>query len=816
MNHSIRKYLIAFGILALCGAGLALTSGRHSAGLSQPSAYRITETSSDSPPGYHVTEENSTLPPTSGKTAGPVRLARFSNIQGNVDWRTRSNGSWEAADLNQPIREGTQVAVHGPGRAELQFDDGSLLRLGRGCNVTLSTLYSDNQGEFTQCRLTDGLATLVVPHTRAVYEVDTPIAAVRCSGPSTVRIGVDPGLEVTVDRGQAVLDDPHGHKVVAAGQYCYVKDPNAPYEVGGTPPPDSWDTWNRDREHYYGGHYASDRYLPPNVALTAGDLDDYGDWRDDPKYGHVWHPHYHRSDWRPYHDGHWEWIDPFGWTWVSDEPWGWAPYHYGTWIDEPYGWAWCPGPVNQYWCPAVVDFSYYNGAVAWAPLAPWEVRYPSFLSIGLSFPNWSLFFSIGQAGVFYPTVGGFCNAVPFDPFFVNRAPFVNNITFVRNTTIINNFGVAGVPFVPFNARRAAGASLASLRAFGGGGAFTPLPRGSTTAFARGRAPDPPRAGRQPVAGPRLPNKALAPLRTAAVQRMQRMARSVRQPALTARSVSRPSSVAGFNRGAAAVASRPAVRRQTGAAAANPARVAAMRARNALGMRTAMGAPRRASTTAPASANRAKIAAAQARTAQRRQVAAGAPYRTPVRTAQATTRRASAARQAIRTASAHNAANIRRTHGAGTRPVRVASQPSSTRSQMRFHKAPAAAARPRYGRTAPSSGARVFSRRQAPTTAPYRRPSYSGSAYTPRRMPPPTYQRSPGGYRAVNRPYGGYNGGRNSGWSAPRRTYTPYGAGGAAPGYRVREGGGGGFRPSGGRAQGGGRPTGGRGRRGNGG
>jgi len=166
----------------------------------------------------------------------------------------------------------------------------------------------------------------------------------------------------------------------------------------------------------------------------------------------------------PYYDGRWTWVEPFGWTWVSNEPWGWAPYHYGTWVHLSYGWGWCPGPVHQYWSPAVVNFSVYDGCVAWAPLCPWEVHYPSALSFAYWGNRWAFSFSIGSAGCYYPS-GAYCVGRPFSNRFVNRFDYRRDFNRARVSPSFdrfarsNEFAAANSHFVPHNARNVAGGRL---------------------------------------------------------------------------------------------------------------------------------------------------------------------------------------------------------------------------------------------------------------------------------------------------------------------------------------------------------------------
>ncbi|CCW34984.1 FecR family protein [Chthonomonas calidirosea] len=496
--------LMAVAFTLLSRVGFAQDDGQ---------GYRIQENGSST--FTPSTPSETTLSPSQQNEAGAVRLARFSYVEGNVTWRPSTSADWSYASVNLPIRQGAQVWVTDGGRAEIQFDDGSLLRLGGGALATLQTLYSDSQGEFTQIILTNGLATMVTRHAYSIYQIDTPDASIKVNEKARVRVGVGDGVEVCVQEGRAVLDGEQGEAELRAGDYVFLRSIDSPYNVHPAPPEDEWDLWNdhRDRVMLYGT-----QHLPPNIGLVAGDLDDYGDWRYTPNYGYVWCPHITRADWRPYCDGHWVWVVPFGWTWVSDEPWGWAPYHYGTWVYEPFGWAWVPGPACQYWQPAVVDFSVCEDRVIWAPLAPEEVRYPSTLTIAFAHGDWAAYFSIAQAAVYYPVASSYCVPRPFDTVYVNQVTYINNVTNINEAppgvplTAFQRFqqtteyyaathlNRGSVLFVPRNARRAPGATYATLATFREASAYHPLPPSEADLFARGQAPETNQSV-EPIAGP---------------------------------------------------------------------------------------------------------------------------------------------------------------------------------------------------------------------------------------------------------------------------------------------------------------------------
>jgi hypothetical protein len=439
-------------------------------------------------------------------------LARFSDVDGDVSWRRDDHAAWSQAVRNLPLRQGCEISASGSNRAELQFDDGSRLQMGRGAVVTFTTLYSDADGEFTEIAVRDGTIALRIGKAPAVYQVDTPFVSVVASGPASLRVDAVNGVQVGVRQGRCTLQRDNRKGTLVAGNYLDLQSERDSYEARSLPTHDAFDNWTAvlySREDRF-SNSPHRKYLPNNVAIVSDNLDDYGDWRSDRQYGRIWHPRVREAGWRPYHDGHWVWVDPFGWTWVSGEPWGWAPYHYGTWVDRSEGWCWAPGPSTQYWSPAVVDFYQSNDSIAWCPLAPSEVRYPPALSIGFQRGDWSMFFSIGAAAVYYPTSGGYSEPRAWSSGYVNSVTYINDST---NNTNYNGGNYAGgsrfnhnsysgaSTYMPVNARYAAGASLAQVSAFGGRGSYRSLPRNATASFSRGHFVGAPGGGFSPVAGP---------------------------------------------------------------------------------------------------------------------------------------------------------------------------------------------------------------------------------------------------------------------------------------------------------------------------
>ncbi|HYJ32784.1 MAG TPA: DUF6600 domain-containing protein [Candidatus Binatia bacterium] len=153
--------------------------------------------------------------------------------------------------------------------------------------------------------------------------------------------------------------------------YAYGRDPSYDYYLASS----YGDGGYYDRGYDDDG-YGDDEYgYPVTVSYFYDELDPYGDWYDDPRYGWVWYPEATYAGWRPYLNGHWVYTD-WGWAWVSEDPWGADPYHYGRWAcDASNRWMWVPDDV---WAPAWVSWRYGDGWAGWAPLPPeatWDVSF---------------------------------------------------------------------------------------------------------------------------------------------------------------------------------------------------------------------------------------------------------------------------------------------------------------------------------------------------------------------------------------------------------------------------------------------------------
>jgi len=168
------------------------------------------------------------------------------------------------------------------------------------------------------------------------------------------------------------------------------------------------------------------------VSFSAfySNLSPHGSWQVSAQYGRVWQPAVYYSGWNPYYDGHWAYSD-YGWTWVSDYEWGAIPYHYGTWVADPYyGWVWVPGYT---WAPSWVVFRTGPDYIGWAPVSP---SFSVGVSFGYGVPTASPFVFVSAHNFCAPRVGTYFVPRSRSTVIINNTRIVNNLV-VENNVVVN-------------------------------------------------------------------------------------------------------------------------------------------------------------------------------------------------------------------------------------------------------------------------------------------------------------------------------------------------------------------------------------------
>ncbi len=398
----------------------------------------------------------------------PSRVARLGYMQASVSFQPAGESDWVQAVSNRPMTTGDQLWADQDSRAEVELGS-AVIRM--AANTGFSFLNLDDRT--VQIQLTSGSLNISVRSLNRddVFEVDTPNQAFSIFQRGRYRVEASEDgtyTVVSVREGEGESTGNGQTYTLHAGQrvtFSGTESLNAEMlEIGG---PDEFDSWAYGRDGRY-ERSRSAQFLSHDV-VGYEDLDDYGDWRDDPNYGHVWFPNRVSAGWAPYREGHWDWISPWGWTWVDDASWGYAPFHYGRWVSVGDRWGWVAGPANvvPVYAPALVVFigASGGGTVGWFPLGPREVYVPSY-NVSQGYVN--------RVNVSNTTVNQTTIANVYNTTIVNKTTNITSVTYVNRqvagaiTAVPQRTFVSAQPVgraaVAVNAREVASATLNSRAA----------------------------------------------------------------------------------------------------------------------------------------------------------------------------------------------------------------------------------------------------------------------------------------------------------------------------------------------------------------
>src|ERR1700760_2195085 len=149
-----------------------------------------------------------------------VRAARLSFVEGDVQLSQGNQVIADPALANTPLFEGTQISTKEDGKAELQFDDGSVVRISPNSSLKIAALRQDGAGSKGELLLKGGLAYFEFQGDTSANRTAVRFgeSTVTASGFTVLRISLDnlPGElavfsgNVHLERGSTLSLDLHG------------------------------------------------------------------------------------------------------------------------------------------------------------------------------------------------------------------------------------------------------------------------------------------------------------------------------------------------------------------------------------------------------------------------------------------------------------------------------------------------------------------------------------------------------------------------------------------------------------------------------
>jgi len=283
-----------------------------------------------------------------------VRSVRLSYVEGSVQI-AHADGQFDKAMVNLPITQDTHLRSNDDARAEVEFEDGSTLRIAPNSSVEFpQLLLRDSGAKASYVEIRKGTAYVDFSgEKKDEFVLQFGKEKIALERPAHLRIEIaDDGTSVAVFKGGVEVEGSSGTLRVKKNQ-TGTFDPSGAQQLVKDIEEASLDAWDKQQSDYH-VRYASNSYTQYSpYAYGTADLAYYGNFFNAPGYGRCWQPYFVGMGWDPFMDGAWSFYPGWGFGWVSAYPWGWVPYHYGTWVFLPgNGWAWQPGGVWTGWYTA--------------------------------------------------------------------------------------------------------------------------------------------------------------------------------------------------------------------------------------------------------------------------------------------------------------------------------------------------------------------------------------------------------------------------------------------------------------------------------
>jgi hypothetical protein len=321
----------------------------------------------------------------------------------------REDHTEQNAVVNLPVASGDQVVTSNKSRCELQFDNGTIIRLDKNTRLKVTTVLAPSltsRWKVTTLHLLEGqIYTMVQSYNREMFQVITPNAALdlkrRSSAAIQARDNGDTFIYVVKGRFKvmygedtdsvktAKLNSGKGYTITADHQLRTGDDFRDIDFIG----------WNKYITRNFKDLHFGISKVPKKIVRNSGLMywaekwsSAFGEWVYDDLFGYVWRPYnkYFAFSARPFF--HADFIEVKGQLIiVPQEPWGWVPAHMGTWVWTKSGWTWIPGEAFH---TGVASFTF--------------LPYPFYMSWSrFDYENYYCYFYPSLSGWIYRTYGGY-------------------------------------------------------------------------------------------------------------------------------------------------------------------------------------------------------------------------------------------------------------------------------------------------------------------------------------------------------------------------------------------------------------------------
>lgn len=274
----------------------------------------------------------------------------------------RQDKTEHKAVVNLPVAPGDQVVTGEKGRCELQFDNGTIIRLDKDSRLKVTTVLAPSltsRWKITTFHLMrGGLCSMNTNYNREMFQIITPNAAFDLKKRATafIRLKTSGDTFVFARRGKFKvmygedIDSLKTEIIRAEKGYTITADHQLRIDEGKRDI--DFVGWNEYvNRNFKDLHFGISkvpkkiyRYTKAMVYWAEKWSSLFGEWVYDDIFGYVWKPADEYFAWaaRPFFHANFTYVNGQLFL-VPQQPWGWVPAHMGTWVWMKWGWTWVPG-----------------------------------------------------------------------------------------------------------------------------------------------------------------------------------------------------------------------------------------------------------------------------------------------------------------------------------------------------------------------------------------------------------------------------------------------------------------------------------------
>lgn len=269
----------------------------------------------------------------------PERLARLAYVEGEVTFQAANERATDTLP-DRPLQPGDRITTDSRARAELALGTATI-RLDERSELTIADL----DAATVRIELSSGTASVYLDELleNETFDIVTPNSTITLVEPGEYRVDIhsDNVSVLSLHGGVAQIATAGGPVRVASGQRVRIEGRDAIARLETPRPADAFDDWVLEREVK-----VAETEPPRNTPYEGNaydELDRYGEWYDEPRYGRVWMPGYSYAGWSPYGSGYWQHVG-VGRSWYDPAPWGFSTYYGGRWtyLRDRDRWCWVP------------------------------------------------------------------------------------------------------------------------------------------------------------------------------------------------------------------------------------------------------------------------------------------------------------------------------------------------------------------------------------------------------------------------------------------------------------------------------------------